>query len=214
MITNRSVPADTVLPHISYKDVAEASAWLNKAFGFREHFRYGVPEAPNGIQMNLSKAWIMLRKTREGSGTPAELGSQTQSVTVFVEDVDAHFTRAKAAGARIVEELHETEYGERQYGVEDLAGHHWLFARHARDVNPTDWGATVTDATLVPGRTDGALHDRYIANLRNPPIGELLELLGQPSLVDRELYIFDAKDGVELLLETDSEGRVVGMKCK
>jgi len=36
---------------------------------------------------------------------------------------------------------YETEYGERQYGVVDFAGHHWLFSRHARDVNPADWGA-------------------------------------------------------------------------
>jgi uncharacterized glyoxalase superfamily protein PhnB len=42
-----------------------------------------------------------------------------------------------------VEDLHETAYGERQYGVEDLEGHHWLFSRHARDVDPAEWGATV-----------------------------------------------------------------------
>jgi uncharacterized glyoxalase superfamily protein PhnB len=58
-----------------------------------------------------------------------------------VDDVEAHYQRAKAAGAKIVEELNETPYGEFQYGVEDLDGHHWLFARHARDVNPKDWGA-------------------------------------------------------------------------
>jgi uncharacterized glyoxalase superfamily protein PhnB len=33
----------------------------------------------------------------------------------------------------------ETEYGERQYGVEDLAGHHWLFSQHARDVSADEW---------------------------------------------------------------------------
>ena len=64
-------------------------------------------------------------------------------LTIFVGDVDGHFARAKAAGAKIVEELHETEYGERQYGVEDLEGHRWLFARHARDVGPEEWGAKV-----------------------------------------------------------------------
>ena len=55
------------------------------------------------------------------------LRNRTQSLTVFVEDVNAHFEKAKSAGAKIVEELHETVYGERQYGVEDLEGHHWLF---------------------------------------------------------------------------------------
>jgi uncharacterized glyoxalase superfamily protein PhnB len=54
-----------------------------------------------------------------------------------------HFGRAKAAGAKIVEELNETMYGELQYGVEDLERHHWLFSRHARDVSPDEWGATI-----------------------------------------------------------------------
>ena len=142
MMTNRSVPADTVLPHIVYEDVREALAWLSTAFGFREHYRYGPPDAPSGAQMRLERAVVMLRTARQNSGTPARLGYWTQSLTVFVDDVEAHFERAKAAGAKIVEELHETSYGELQYGVEDFAGHHWLFSRHARDLDPADWGAT------------------------------------------------------------------------
>jgi uncharacterized glyoxalase superfamily protein PhnB len=93
--------------------------------------------------MHLGDAWIMLNSARAGSASPAQAGHQTQSLTVFVDDVDAHFERAKLAGAKIVEDLHETAYGERQYGVEDLEGHHWLFSRHARDVDPAEWGATV-----------------------------------------------------------------------
>jgi uncharacterized glyoxalase superfamily protein PhnB len=67
---------------------------------------------------------------------------------VLVEDVDAHFERTRSAGANIVEELHETVYGERQYGVEDLDGHHWLFSTHARDVSPDEWGATVMQSAF------------------------------------------------------------------
>ena len=63
---------------------------------------------------------------------------------MFVPDVDAHCQKAKSAGATIVEDLHETMYGERQYGARDLDGHHWLFSTHARDVSPADWGATIT----------------------------------------------------------------------
>jgi len=101
VVINRSVPPDAVLPHITYRDVAEASAWLTATLGFTEH-------------------------------------------TVFVADVDAHYNRAKAAGATIVEDVHETIYGERQYAIRDLDGHHWLFSTHARDLSPTDWGATIT----------------------------------------------------------------------
>src|SRR5579863_8266358 len=139
MLTNRSVPTNILLPHIVYRDVVAAIGWLNQTFGFVEHYRYGNPA--NGAQMHLGDAWIMLRQSRPGSGSPAQLGCATQSLTVFVEDVEAHFERTKSAGAKIVEELHETPYGELQYGAEDLDGHHWLFSRHAHDINPEGWGA-------------------------------------------------------------------------
>lgn len=136
---NRSVPADIILPHVMYRNVAEAIAWLSQAFGFVEHYRYG-PE-PSGAQMRLGSAFIMLKAASGAS--PAELGYGTQSLTVFVEDVEAHHARAKAAGATIVEFPHEAEYGEFQYAALDLDGHHWLFSRHARDVGPEEWGATL-----------------------------------------------------------------------
>ncbi len=127
MIKNRSVPANVILPHVTYQNVAGALEWLTKAFGFAEHYRYGQPGGRvNGAQMHLGDAWIMLNRAQPGCASPAQAGCGTQSLTVFVDDVDAHFERAKAAGAKIVEDLHETEYGERQYGVEDLEGHHWL----------------------------------------------------------------------------------------
>ena len=140
---NRSVPTDTVLPHVAYHHVAEALAWLSRMFGFVEHYRYGDEDGqPSGAQMRLGDVWIMLERAR--GATPRELGYGTQSLTVFVEDVDAHFERTRSSGANILEDLHETIYGERQYGVEDLDGHHWLFSKHARDVSPDDWGATLS----------------------------------------------------------------------
>src|SRR5438105_12857481 len=144
MLKNRSVPADVILPHITYQNVAEALVWLTKAFGFTEHYRYGQPGGRvEGAQMHIGDAWIMLNSARPGRASPAHAGHETQSLTVFVDDVDAHFERAKSAGAKIVEDLNETMYGERQYGAQDLEGHHWLFSRHARDVSPDAWGAKI-----------------------------------------------------------------------
>jgi uncharacterized glyoxalase superfamily protein PhnB len=140
---NRSVPAETVLPHIVYKDLPAAIAWLTGAFGFIEHYRYGDPLS--GAQVRLGDAWMMLNAAKPGYRSPSDLGYGTQCLTVFVDDVEAHFARAKAAGARIVEDLHETAYGELQYGVDDSEGHHWLFSRHAHDVSPDAWGAVVTN---------------------------------------------------------------------
>lgn len=150
MLSNRSVPARTLLPHVVYDNVAEASRWLASTFGFREHFRYGDPADPSGAQVHLGDAWIMLRKSRPGSATPVNAGFETQSLTIFIEDVDAHHERSQLSGARIVEDLHVTEYGEHQYAVLDFAGHHWLFSRHVRDVNPEEWGAVVAEPAVLP----------------------------------------------------------------
>ena len=87
----------------------------------------------------------MLTGPRQGTQSPALLGHGTQTLTVIIADVDAHYARTKQHGAMIWEGLHETIYGERQYGVEDLDGHRWIFSAHARDLNPEDWGATVVN---------------------------------------------------------------------
>lgn len=138
---NRSVPADTVLPHVTYQNLDEAIDWLSRAFGFQEYYRYG--DGPSGGQIWAVKAAIQVRQARGGEKSPAQLGFGTQSLTIFVDDVDGHHAQARAAGAKILEEPHETEYGEYQYAAEDLDGHHWLFSRHARDRDPAEWGAVV-----------------------------------------------------------------------
>ena len=137
---NRSVPVDTVLPHIIYRNLPAAIEWLSKAFGFRVHYCYGEP---SGAQLHLGNAYVMVRSARPGDATAKPGTGQTASLTVFVNDVEAHFRQAQLAGAKIVEELHEVMYGEKQYGVEDLEGHRWLFSQHVRDVSPEEWGAKI-----------------------------------------------------------------------
>jgi uncharacterized glyoxalase superfamily protein PhnB len=143
MIANRSVPTNTILPHVFYQNVAEAIPWLSEKFGFIEHYRYGDPAS--GAQLHLGDAWIMIASVRDDRAVPAQLGCATQSLTVFVDNIDAHYQRTQAAGVKIIEALHETIYGERQYGAEDLDGHRWLFSQHARDVSPDQWGARITN---------------------------------------------------------------------
>lgn len=148
-LENRSVAANSLLPHIVYQNLSEAITWLTRVFGFTEYYRYG--DGPQGAQMLAGRAMIQIKQAR-GERSPSQLGYGTQSLTIFLEDVDGHYARAKAAEAKILEEPHETVYGEYQYGVEDLDGHHWLFSRHARDVSPEEWGALVSEdtCTLIP----------------------------------------------------------------
>jgi uncharacterized glyoxalase superfamily protein PhnB len=130
-----------LLPHLVYRNVPKAAEWLSRVFGFSEHYRYGDPVS--GVQMRRGDALIMIAGPRDGTESPTTVGFCTQTLTVFVDDVDAHYARSKQQGATIWEELHETIYGERQYGVKDLDSHRWLFSQHARDVDPREWGATV-----------------------------------------------------------------------
>src|SRR5271155_1618594 len=99
MVTNRSVPTDSLLPHIAYPNVADAIVWLVRVFGFAEHYRYGGDGGePSGAQLHLGNVYVMLH-SKPGQPSPGKLGYGTQSLTVFVEDVDAHFAKAKAEGA-------------------------------------------------------------------------------------------------------------------
>jgi uncharacterized glyoxalase superfamily protein PhnB len=60
---------------------------------------------------------------------------------VFVDDVEAHFAVARSAGARVVAPVKDQPYGDRNYVVEDLEGHRWMFSQRIRNVPPEEWGA-------------------------------------------------------------------------
>jgi len=113
MLRNRSVPVETILPHITYQNLAPAIDWLTATFGFLQHYRYGDPV--QGAQLHLGDAFLIDNVARPGRSSFAALGSSTQSLTIFIEDVESHYAHSRAARARIVEELHETVYGEFQY---------------------------------------------------------------------------------------------------
>jgi uncharacterized glyoxalase superfamily protein PhnB len=140
MTENRSVPTNVMPGNLAYASVEEAVEWLRRAFGFSEHFRYGDPAHSSGAQMHLGDAWIMISKSREGWKSPAEAGAGTQSLTIFLEDVQGIYQRAEAAGAKILEEPRETEYGEFQWAALDFAGQHWLFAGQAINKRPEGLG--------------------------------------------------------------------------
>ncbi|NIK77737.1 putative glyoxalase superfamily protein PhnB [Paenibacillus castaneae] len=143
---NRSVPTDSILPHLYYENMDDALAWLIKMFGFVEHFRFALPDGQlHGVMMHHGDAWIMLKNSGPTQTSPAKNGVNTQSLSVFLDDVEEHYRHAKSSGAQIVEELFNTEYGERQYSALDLEGHLWTFSKHIRDVSPDSWGAKIAD---------------------------------------------------------------------
>ena len=70
----------------------------------------------------------------------------THSTLVRVEDAISHCERARSHGARVLMEPTDFEYGERQYTVEDLAGHQWTFSETLDDVAPETWGGILVKA--------------------------------------------------------------------
>ena len=82
--------------------------------------------------MKLGDALIMMGRPAAGYHNPKRLGQATQSLYINVNGVDTHFQRARKAGALILEEPTDTEYGHRRYGATDPEGHEWYFAQDIR----------------------------------------------------------------------------------
>jgi PhnB protein len=135
----------TITPYLLYEDVDAALGFLAKAFGFQEVLRYtGEAGYVNHAEMRLGDAAVYLGDPGDHYRNPKTLGQDTVGIYVLVDDVDGHHERAKAAGAEIVEEPTDQEYGDRRYTAVDPEGHRWYFAQPMRDVAPEDWGAAVT----------------------------------------------------------------------
>lgn len=136
MRENRSIPAAQVVPVLVYPDVRAAVAWLERAFGFIERVRIGEDHRS---QLRFGDGAVIVADVRHERCPPRE-GEETHRVLVRVENARAHCENARAAGARILMEPTDFEYGERQYEAEDLAGHRWTFSETLGDVAPEDWG--------------------------------------------------------------------------
>jgi len=120
-----------ITPYLLYEDVGGALKFLARAFGFR---KYGAQmKGRDGKILHAAMQYgddvIMMGCPGSGYRNPKRLGQSTQSLYITVEDVDKHFARAGKAGATILEEPADTEYGHRRYGAADPEGHRWYFAR-------------------------------------------------------------------------------------
>jgi uncharacterized glyoxalase superfamily protein PhnB len=129
MRVNRSVPPCTVIPVLRYPSPIEAAAWLERAFGFTTRLRI----ANHRIQMRAGDGCFTIAE-----GTEKPNGSAT--VQVRIEGAKEHCERARQAGAKIITEPKEHEYGERQYNAEDFYGHKWDFTETYADIDPATWG--------------------------------------------------------------------------
>jgi uncharacterized glyoxalase superfamily protein PhnB len=137
--------AQRVVPFLGYEDAAAAIEWLERAFGFRENreARYEENGTITHAELELEGGTVYL-STPAGYASPRTLRAESEAARraydnpwvidghfVEVDDVDAHFERARAEGATILREPEEPGIGFRVYSAEDLEGHRWMFGRRS-----------------------------------------------------------------------------------
>jgi uncharacterized glyoxalase superfamily protein PhnB len=132
MAPETQTATSSVIPFIYYEDPRAALEWLQKAFGFEEQVVYtGEDGTIEHAQLRLGSGMIMPgAPSRYNMKSARELGATNQGNYVVVADPDAHYERAKAAGAEIVEELHDEDYGSRGYTARDPEGNVWVFGTY------------------------------------------------------------------------------------
>jgi uncharacterized glyoxalase superfamily protein PhnB len=128
--------APDVVPSMRYRDALAAIDWLERAFGFERQAVYAEGDHVSHAQLRFGTGMVMLGSARDGDDrwpvkTPGDVGGATTGgIYVIVEDADAHYDRAKAAGAEILREPCDQEYGSRDYSARDPEGHVWSFGTY------------------------------------------------------------------------------------
>ena len=126
-----------IIPGMRYRDAPAAIDWLCRAFGFSRHLV--VPDEDGGIahaQLVLGNGMIMLGSYRDEGEydrlvrLPEDAGGSTQAAYIVIEEIEDHYRRAVEAGARVVYELAEQDYGGKLYSVLDPEGHLWNFGSY------------------------------------------------------------------------------------
>jgi uncharacterized glyoxalase superfamily protein PhnB len=117
-----------IIPSLRYQDAKAAIDFLERAFGFERH---AVHEDDDGLvlhaELRYGDGMVMLGSAGRGDAT-FDTGRSVSYVVI--DDADAHHERAKAAGAEIVRELNDTDYGSRDYAAKDPEGNVWSFGTY------------------------------------------------------------------------------------
>jgi len=131
----------SVTPYLIIKGAAEAIEFYKKAFGASELFRMAQPDGRVGhAEIKIGDSPIMLADEfpEMGHKSPTTLGGSPVSLMIYVEDVDAVFERAIAAGAKEDRPVEDKFYGDRGGSLSDPFGHLWHIATHKEDVSPEE----------------------------------------------------------------------------
>jgi len=141
----------SVTPHLTVAGAARAIAFYGQAFGAEEISRQAMPNDPDILMhahIRMFGSPIMLVDTAPewGNKDPRALGGSPVSIHLYVEDADAVFARAVAAGCGAVMPVQETFWGDRFGALVDPFGHHWSVATRVADPSTADLDAGAEEA--------------------------------------------------------------------
>jgi PhnB protein len=131
----------SVTPHLVIRDAAKAIPFYKKAFAAKEIMRMPGPGGSiMHAEIRVGDSTIMLADETSdmGSKSPAALGGSPVGFYVYVENLDATWKKAVAAGAKILMPLTDMFWGDRMGRLEDPFGHSWSLASHVKDVTPAE----------------------------------------------------------------------------
>ena len=131
----------TVTPYVTIGGAYEAIEFYKVAFGAEEIFRWADPDGRvRHAEVLIGDSPIMLTDVARdfGMAGPQSLGGSPVHVFLYVEDADAVFERAIAAGATELMPVEDSEDGDRRGGVTDPFGHVWYIATHVEGISRED----------------------------------------------------------------------------
>lgn len=130
----------TATPYLIVRDAAKAIDFYQHAFGAQELLRFEHNGKIGHAEIRIGDSVIMLADEFPDMGTrgPRSLGGTPVSIMLYVDDVDALFRQALAAGARTVRPVEDKFYGDRSGSLEDPFGHSWHIATHKEDLSPEE----------------------------------------------------------------------------
>jgi uncharacterized glyoxalase superfamily protein PhnB len=133
--------AQVIAPYLSYDDAPAAIAFLCEALGFEEQYRLDMDDGRIGhAELTFAGNVLMLASSYPEMGFtgPAQLPAVHSQLHITVEDVEAHYERARAAGATIAAEPADQPHGDRSYRVNDPEGRRWIFSQPVRAMTPEE----------------------------------------------------------------------------
>ena len=126
-----------ITPYLIVKGAARAIEFYRKAFGAEQVLRLDAPDGSVAhAEVRIGGAIVMLsdENPQWNTASPLTLGGTASSLMLYVDDADAVFARAVAAGATVDRPVEDQFYGDRCGNVTDPFGHKWSIATHIEDV--------------------------------------------------------------------------------